>query len=65
MIRGVSMIFYLWYLNKNMQSVTERYDAEAIEVYDLKNGVAGQRSIDEFDIDKLPRMIEDPDGFEV
>ena len=65
MIRGVSMIFYLWYLNKNIQSMTERHDAEVIEVYDLKNGVAGQRSIDEFDMDKLPRMIEDPDGFEV
>ena len=65
MIRGVSMIFYLWYLNKNMQSVTERYGAEAIEMYDLKNGVAGQRSIDKFDMDKLPKMIEDPDGLEV
>ena len=47
-----------------MNSVTERDDAAAVEVYDLKNSTGGQMSIDEFDLEELPTTIDD-EGFDV
>ena len=58
------MLYTIWYLDKNLQGVTERDDAVLVEVEDHKNGIAGQMSIDEFELHTLPMTISD-DGLDL
>lgn len=58
------MLYTLWYLDNAMNGVTERDDASALEVYDLKGSTGGQMSIDEFNLEELPMTIDD-EGFDV